>query len=1141
MNKRKGISKIIAFAILFSLLSQMLFLPGNRLQTAADSPLNSDYGFVGEIRSCLYNSDCTAINMEVRLNPSVVGEITRVSAYVVAIYEDETQLNYSARSACYSVNSGISTSFTVTIPVSSLGDIDSLYQKVFTSKLALLAEKRDGTGKLIDFAQYVTNPGNKATVTEPFPQHESVKGVGLLIPSDLEQLGCNYTSINVCLWNLLTVTDHGDDSISYVYEGKKYYFIRKEIEMMDTVLYNCMLNGMGVYAILIMKTSNDIAPDSPSKYFSHPESVDTVDICAVNMQDEESIQYYKAIITFLAQRYSGTSSTHGIFEGYIVGNEIGAAESWNDMGTKTLEQYADEYVRWLRLTNTLVKSVWSNTRVYASFDHDWTADKGADYMGFRNIDVLEALNEVARLQGNFDWNITWHPYPENIYDPQTWNDSNSTDSFDTEYITFKNLQILPQYLSQERFLYNGQRRSIILSEQGFTSGDNSEWNQKLQAAAYAYAFYKVISVGGIDMFSMNGHIDNEYEMGLSLGLWSAVKGTGNNADYQKKIYEVFKYIDTERTFEVTAPCLETISQSMGREITDWKQIIPEFDVEKVYSYCSRPAVTYVPAGTVENAAGSRTLTSGTLEHLLATDDTQNLRLERDAALGKNVAKVDAITNLYKPDIPHDYKGIQYTPARAFNLSLSPILRITAMGSGVSGIGEVEFIVRVYSGDNIAESKTVIGRMNEWTTFAVDLSEWSGIGAIDNIRVWVRCHGDATFVGQLSVASIETLRSADLKNVVVETDTDDIQSPTETVHLTITNNGNTVLNDTVKIEGLNGVQFDLSSYKISLKPLESVSIPLRVKRLVVEDYSCGVLSAVVLGQEYSFNVTEICYPDFTVESREKVYLGTFENGFLDGWHMGDGARSIMCTTTGYEHKAYPKAASTGESFLHVQRDYIGVILAGYAVKDFRLIRDFSDYDTLHFDFYGYGGSSRKYIIEVILTASDSSTKVYNLEYDPSVVDGRDDEWLSYTVDLTGFGGLDRLESIAIGYRGNDTAYFNGGWAGWFSIDNVYVTGPGTQGGPPMVAVNPKITGVNAIAAYNEALSGSLITKEEYDSLIENMSVEKTAAVKESAFLLGGLYEADRKSILLSASAVVAVIAVLGVFTVLSRRKRRQRSN
>lgn len=1141
MNKRKILSKITVFAIILSFIAQTIFSSGMSLKTEADSPLNSDYDFAGKISSCLYNANCTAINMKVSLNNSDVGDITKVSAYIIPIYEDETQLNYSSRTACYSVNDGISSSFTVSIPVSALNDIDSLYNKVFTSKIALLAVKNDGTSRLIDFAQYVTNPDNKASITEPFPQHESVKGVGLLIPSDLEQLGCNYTSINVCLWNLLTVTDHGDDSIPYVYEGKKYYFIRKEIEMMDTVLYNCMLNGMGVYAILIMKTASDINPDSPSKYYSHPDSVDTVDICAVNMQDEESIQYYKAIITFLAQRYSGTSSTHGIFEGYIVGNEIGAAITWNDMGTKTLEQYVDEYVRWLRLTNTLVKSVWSNARVYASFDHDWTADKGADYMGFRNIDVLEALNEVAQLQGNFDWNITWHPYPENIFDPQTWNDSNSIDSFDTKYITFKNLQILPQYISQERFLYNGKQRSIILSEQGFTSSDNSEWNQKLQAAAYAYAFYKVISVGGIDMFSMNGHIDNEHEMGLSLGLWSAVKGSVNDADYQKEIYNVFKYIDTERTFEVTEECLKTISQSMGKEIIDWKQIIPEFDEEKIYEYCSRPAVTYVPSGEISNASGSRTLTSGTLDNLLATDDTQNLRLEKDNTLNKSVATVDAITNLYKPDIPYDYKGIQYTPTRAFNLSSSPILRITARGSGVSGVEEVEFIVRAYSGDNIAESKTVVGRMNEWTTFAVDLSEWSGIGAIDNIRVWVRCHADETFVGQLSVASIETLQSANLKNVVVETDTDNIQSPSETIHLTITNNGNTVLNDTVKIEGLNGVQFDKTSYKISLKPLESVNIPLKVKKLVVEDYSCGVLSAVVLGQKYSFNVTEICYSDFTVDSKEKVYLGTFENGFLDGWSMGDGVRDIMCTTTGYEHKAFPKAASTGESFLHVQRDYIGVILAGYATKNFRLIRDFSDYDTLYFDFYGYGGASKKYIIEVILTASDSTTKVYNLEYDPSVVDGKADEWLTYSIDLTEFEGIDNLESISIGYRGNDTAYFNGSWAGWFSIDNVYVTGKGTENGPPMVAVNTKITGVNAIAAYNEALSGKLITNTEYETLIENMSVEKTSAKNDSTFSPVGLYEADLRSIVLSASAVIVIIAVLGALAFIFRNKRRRHGN
>lgn len=1104
-------------------------------KVSADSPLNSDYKFAGEIEYCRYNSDATAIELKVSLNRTSAEKAVKVEAYTVAVYEDETLLNYSSRTACYTMTDGISEQFTLSIPVTSLNDIDSRYQKVFTSKIALLITESDGSTRLADFAQYVTNPGNKAAITDPFPTHESVKGVGLLIPSDLEQLRCNYTSINVCLWNLLTVTDHGDDSIPYVFEGKRYYFIKKEIEMMDTVLYNCMLNGMGVYAILIMKRSNDVNPDSPSKYYSHPDSVDTVDLCAVNMQDEEGIQYYKAIITFLASRYSGKSSTHGTFEGYIVGNEIGAAITWNDMGTKTIEQYVDEYVRWLRLTNTLVKSVWSNARVYCSFDHDWTADKGADYMGFVNRDVLNMLCETAKLQGDFDWNVAWHPYPENIYDPQTWNDSKSTDSFDTEYITFKNLQILPQYLRQEKFLYNGEQRHIILSEQGFTSGDNSEENQALQAAAYAYAFYKVVSVGGIDMFSMNGHIDNTLEMGLSLGLWSAAEGSVNHADYQKKIYNVFKYIDTEKTFEVTRECLETISKSMGKKITDWKQIIPEFDEEKIYEYCNRPAVTYVPSGDISDESGARCLTAGTLDNLLATDDTENLRLEQDNTYG-TVAKVDAISNLYDSDVPQDYKGITYTPDRALNLSLSPILRIKAMGSGMDNAENVELIVRVYSGDNVAESKTYVGKMNAWITFGIDLSDWDGVGAVDSIRVWVRCAAkeDITFVGQLSLASIETLQKAALTNIVVETDTDNIESLSDVVNLKITNNGNKVLNDNVLIKGINGLEFDTASRKISLKPLESVTIPLKIKSLLVADYSHGVLIATVKGTEHSFDMTEVCYPDFTVESKEKVILGSFEDGFTDGWKMGDGTRSIMSTDTGYEHKAYPTAASTGKGFLHIQRDYIGIVLAGYTTKEFRLIRDFSAYDTLNFDFYGYGGSSKEYVVEVILTAADSSTRVYNLIYDPSANDGKANEWTTFSLDISDFAGRNNLQSISIGYRGNDTAYYSGAWAGWFSVDNVYVTGVGVNGGPPMVAVNTNIKGVNAIAAYNEAMRGGIIAYEQYEELLKNMSLNgmnfALDSVSEKAF--------EQKSVSYIIIPIALLLLLAAAYAVYFLNKRRR---
>ena len=114
--------------------------------------------------------------------------------------------------------------------------------------------------------------------------------------------------------------------------------------------------------------------------------------------------------------------------------------------------------------------------------------------------------------------MAFHPYPENLGDCRTWNDKSATLSNDTPRITFKNLEMLPRYLRQKELLYNGQPRRIILSEQGFHT-PNKPNGETLQAAAYAYAWYRVANIPEIDSFILHRHVEHAHEGGLNLGLW----------------------------------------------------------------------------------------------------------------------------------------------------------------------------------------------------------------------------------------------------------------------------------------------------------------------------------------------------------------------------------------------------------------------------------------------------------------------------------------------------------------------------------------------------------------------------------------------------------------------------------------------
>ena len=101
--------------------------------------------------------------------------------------------------------------------------------------------------------------------------------------------------------------------------------------------------------------------------------------------------------------------------------------------------------------------------------------------------------------------------------------------------------MLANLLYREEFLYNGERRRIILSEQGF----NSHWTEEseiLQACAYGRAYRICMEIPEIDSFILHAHCDNRYEFGLNLGLWRRHEDS-SEMDRPKPIYYVFRAID----------------------------------------------------------------------------------------------------------------------------------------------------------------------------------------------------------------------------------------------------------------------------------------------------------------------------------------------------------------------------------------------------------------------------------------------------------------------------------------------------------------------------------------------------------------------------------------------------------------------
>jgi hypothetical protein len=229
------------------------------------------------------------------------------------------------------------------------------------------------------------------------------------------------------------------------------------------------------------------------------------------------------------------------------------------MGRVSMEQFAADYERAVRICATAVKKCCANGRVFISLEHDWNIlyAETNELQGFAGRAFVDYFNQTAKAGGDFDWNLAFHPYPEDLFNCLAWKDKTATFEEYPPRITFKNIEMLPRYFRRKELLFRGAPRHIILSEQGFHAPLTAE-GEKLQAAAYCYAWRKIVNLNGIDSFILHRQVDNAGEGGLNLGLWRRKPNTVCEPSAKRPMYEVFRLADTpqwKKAFEFALPVI----------------------------------------------------------------------------------------------------------------------------------------------------------------------------------------------------------------------------------------------------------------------------------------------------------------------------------------------------------------------------------------------------------------------------------------------------------------------------------------------------------------------------------------------------------------------------------------------------------
>lgn len=229
-----------------------------------------------------------------------------------------------------------------------------------------------------------------------------------------------------------------------------------------------------------------------------------------NTLTPEGIANTETVAQLLALRYKDKVSN------WVIGNEINNQLEWNYLGVVDINTYAKAYADGFRIFYNAIKAQNPEARVFIPFDYNWTQVDGPMYYASRDL-----INYLNLYLSDTDYGIAWHPYPQDLMNPDFMNTSPlAIDSPDSPIVNLKNLHVLTDYMQKQEMLSpEGKVRHLILSEQGFSSIRGEE----AQCIGIMQAWEKAKENPYVEAFLLSRLVDapTEVVQGYAFGLWNS--------------------------------------------------------------------------------------------------------------------------------------------------------------------------------------------------------------------------------------------------------------------------------------------------------------------------------------------------------------------------------------------------------------------------------------------------------------------------------------------------------------------------------------------------------------------------------------------------------------------------------------------
>ena len=412
----------------------------------------------------------------------------------------------------YDLHAGTAGAFRLSLPRRSQGLDRALSRWV-------LVRRSPGGDELVSHARWSDAVPAASSLPEMVPR--SKKGLGGfhagMRDSDLDELGIAAVTVNISLAQLLKA-DASAGTFDAVHQERTWHFSRDAVAHLDATMLAAAKRGIVVLAIILVDKAQNWASPELGRIFQHPDYRAPGVFSMPNVTSAEGVAGYAAMMDFLAERYGRADGLYGRIHHWIIGNEVDMGWDWTNCGQRPELVYIDQYYKALRIAFCQARRYDPHARVYISLTQWWnqTGDAAHCYPAHALLDDLSALSTA---EGDFDWGVAYHPYPDSLFEPKSWLDKSALFASDSPKITFRNIEVLEAWAQAPRNRYLGRTvRSIHLSEQGPNSRDYTPQALAEQAASMAYVWKKISVLPSIESFEYHNWVDNRGEGGLRIGL-----------------------------------------------------------------------------------------------------------------------------------------------------------------------------------------------------------------------------------------------------------------------------------------------------------------------------------------------------------------------------------------------------------------------------------------------------------------------------------------------------------------------------------------------------------------------------------------------------------------------------------------------